>query len=695
MIKIENLTKIYKSKKGKLETTALSNINLNLDNKGLIFIVGKSGSGKTTLLNLIGGIDTPDYGKIIVNNKNINEFKNIEYDEYRNTYIGFIFQEFNLLEKYNIYENIEISLKLQGQTVNKDKILNLLQDFGLKGYENRKVSELSGGQKQRVAIIRAICKNPQIILADEPTGNLDSITSMQIFEILKSISREKLVLVVSHDLLSAKKYADRIIEIKNGKINFDSNLNDIKEENNIIKLKKSKLPLRYAFKMAFESLKYKPFKLISTILLTTISFIFMSVMLTFLLFNEEKLINNTIKDNNEYIYSINKTSYNNTLDEDTHNILEINNDDINNIQKLTNSKLNIAYKLYDNSKNLTFELGESDYTSSFFIDGNNYTSVFIDVKDDRIIDNNIIGKKINNSNEIIIHKYLADLIIKYGIKLYNEEIYYPKSYNEIVNSNEYIKLGENKVKIVGIIDDNDSLFKDIKDNIKDFETQELKNYYYDTYYYNGILIYTKNFIDNINLDKEIFNVYIYEDNINTLNRNLSKLDYLYTKKCNNKNNVHYTYSLKNNELNSKINNFININNTIKLLILVLSFIFILFSFILFSNFIYLSITYNKKEIGILRSLGSRNKDIIKIFTIESIMIGLISFAISFISWIFICNVLNSHLYNSLYYVFNPIVLNPLVQIIMFIYSISISLLVTSALISKISKINILDVILNK
>ena len=217
MIKFENISKKYKIKKGK-EILALDNISLNFPNKGLVFITGKSGSGKSTLLNLLGLLDKPSSGKLFINNKSVNKLKNKETDFYRNTYMGFVFQDYNLLDNLNVYKNIELAVDLQKKHITKDELNKTLDIVGLNGLGNRKVNELSGGQKQRVAIGRAIIKNPNIILADEPTGNLDIETSKQIFNILKQISKQKLVIVVTHNIDLARDYADRIIEIEEGKI---------------------------------------------------------------------------------------------------------------------------------------------------------------------------------------------------------------------------------------------------------------------------------------------------------------------------------------------------------------------------------------------------------------------------------------------------------------------------------------------
>lgn len=216
MIKVSNLTKVYKSKK-KDKCVALDNVSFTLDDKGFVFIIGKSGSGKTTLLGLIGGLDSITSGDVSVNGHSLSMYKNNDYVNYRNSMIGYIFQDFHLIDELTIFDNIAISLQLQ-DIEDRDKILKALKDVGLEGYENRYPKELSGGEKQRVAIARALVKDPSIILADEPTGNLDSKTTTQILDLLKELSKTRLVMIVSHNLNDARDYADRILELSYGKI---------------------------------------------------------------------------------------------------------------------------------------------------------------------------------------------------------------------------------------------------------------------------------------------------------------------------------------------------------------------------------------------------------------------------------------------------------------------------------------------
>lgn len=220
MIEAKNLKKVYKTKKG-VVVNALDNVSVKLPDTGMVFILGKSGSGKSTLLNVLGGLDSFDSGEIIIKGTSAKDFKQSHYDSYRNTYIGFIFQEYNVLEELTVGANVALAIELQGRKATDEEINSILKEVDLDGFGNRKPNELSGGQKQRVAIARALVKKPEIIMADEPTGALDSTTGKQVFDTLKKLSRDKLVLIVSHDREFSEQYADRIIELKDGIIISD------------------------------------------------------------------------------------------------------------------------------------------------------------------------------------------------------------------------------------------------------------------------------------------------------------------------------------------------------------------------------------------------------------------------------------------------------------------------------------------
>ncbi len=231
MLELIDVKKIYTTKAG--DVAAMDGVSLKFNDSGMIFINGKSGSGKTTLLNVVGGLDDFDSGEIIIDGKKFSAFQEAEYDSYRNTFVGFIFQEYNLLPDYTVEKNIMIANELQGKETSKEHVARLMEEFDIAGLQNRKISELSGGQKQRVAIVRSLVKDPKIIMADEPTGALDSVTGVQVIETLKKLSKDKLVIVVSHDLELAERFADRIIRIVDGKIVEDVTITDTEIKGNL------------------------------------------------------------------------------------------------------------------------------------------------------------------------------------------------------------------------------------------------------------------------------------------------------------------------------------------------------------------------------------------------------------------------------------------------------------------------------
>lgn len=236
MIEARNLKKVYAPKKG-VKVHALDDVSLKLPDTGMVFILGKSGSGKSTLLNVLGGLDSFDSGEIIIKGQSSKDFKQSHFDSYRNTYVGFIFQEYNILEEFTVGANIALAIELQGRKASNQEINDILKQVDLDGLGARKPNELSGGQKQRVAIARALVKKPEIIMADEPTGALDSNTGRQVFDTLKELSKSKLVLIVSHDREFSELYADRIIELADGKIisdvEYDKEASEAGEEPNL------------------------------------------------------------------------------------------------------------------------------------------------------------------------------------------------------------------------------------------------------------------------------------------------------------------------------------------------------------------------------------------------------------------------------------------------------------------------------
>lgn len=223
MLKLKNITKDYLS--GDTTVKALKGINIEFRESEFVSILGQSGCGKTTLLNIIGGLDRYTSGDLIINGKSTKEFKDRDWDAYRNYSVGFVFQSYNLISHQTVLSNVELALTLSGvsKEERKKRAIKALEQVGLKEQIHKKPNQLSGGQMQRVAIARALVNDPDIILADEPTGALDTQTSIQIMEILKEISKNKLIIMVTHNPELAKKYSSRVIKLLDGRVTDDSN----------------------------------------------------------------------------------------------------------------------------------------------------------------------------------------------------------------------------------------------------------------------------------------------------------------------------------------------------------------------------------------------------------------------------------------------------------------------------------------
>ena len=247
MLQLKNITKDYLS--GDQTVHALKGIDIEFRKSEFVSILGPSGCGKTTLLNIIGGLDRYTSGDLIINGKSTKEFKDRDWDAYRNYSVGFVFQSYNLIPHQTVLANVELALTLSGvgKKERKQKAIKALEDVGLKEQIHKKPNQLSGGQMQRVAIARALVNDPDIILADEPTGALDTETSVQIMEILKDISKDKLIVMVTHNPDLAEKYSSRVIKALDGKVISDSNpyTEDDKKNEGELKAKSGKTSMNF------------------------------------------------------------------------------------------------------------------------------------------------------------------------------------------------------------------------------------------------------------------------------------------------------------------------------------------------------------------------------------------------------------------------------------------------------------------
>ena len=267
MLVLKNIVKDYIT--GDTTLRAMNNISINFRENEFVSILGPSGCGKTTMLNIIGGLDHYTSGDLIINGKSTKNFKDEDWDTYRNHSIGFIFQSYNLIPHQTVLANVELALTLSGvgKTERRERAIKALEQVGLGDYINKKPNQMSGGQVQRVAIARALINNPDILLADEPTGALDSETSVQIMELLKEISKDKLIIMVTHNPELANEYSNRIIRFKDGKMIDDSNpyeptsadirMEKVKAEEEKKKGRKPSMSLKTAFGLSLRNLMTK------------------------------------------------------------------------------------------------------------------------------------------------------------------------------------------------------------------------------------------------------------------------------------------------------------------------------------------------------------------------------------------------------------------------------------------------------
>lgn len=496
MLKLENITKIYEEKNFK--QIALNDVTLAFRNNEFVSILGPSGSGKTTLLNIIGGLDKYTYGNLIIDGVSTRKYKERDWNNYRSKKVGFIFQSYNLINHQTVLSNVLLSLNIAGKPKKESIKLakKVLKDVGLENYIKKKPKELSGGQMQRVAIARALVTNPDIILCDEPTGALDSQTSIQIMELLKEISKEKLVIMVTHNVTLANKYSDRVIALNDGVITYDTS--PYKVENYSLKKIKTKRKTMNKFtslSLSFNNLLTKKSRTLLTSFAGSIGIIGIALVLS-LSKGTQKYINKIEKETfSKYPISIMESyiDYQNMFDKEKESCKNgsicsindlsnnvVNDNKINSISKFSN----ILKQNYENINNYTL-----DINYNYNINLNIY-------KDNKMIENSsLYFKEFFNNNSPLLKEYT----LIYG-KL-------PEKYNEIVIvTDENGKLPLSLMKSLFINEDID-LSKTINISYEKIIDSKFKLVSETSYYIyeNDTWQYIKNNRDKINdiLDKSI------------------------------------------------------------------------------------------------------------------------------------------------------------------------------------------------
>lgn len=673
MLTLKNIKKIYEQS----DEAVLDDINLTFNRDEFVSILGCSGAGKSTLLNIIGGLDCKTSGKLLINGKDIYKCNDSNLDYYRKNNVGFIFQNYNLIEHLTVYENVMLPLLLTNYKNKHKRVLKMLDKVGLKDKKDSKICDLSGGQKQRVAISRALINNPDIILADEPTGALDYKTGYEIMNLIKKLSKNKLVIMVTHNKVLAKKYSSRIIYLDKGRVISDTNPSKKKKIYFNMKYNGRNLSIKNALLYSIKTIKAKRKSFLLTSLASSIGLILVALIIS--------VSNGLKKEMNSYEKNVlssvpiiipsvktkisdkSKIPKNKLYSYDykeESKINPINDDFVKYINKMkTKLSCDINY-----SRNLKFNILTEDYNLLDNVEFSQMPSIKYIKKNYTLL----AGSYPKNKNELMlvadqknrIDKNILDAlkfngdvnvsdIFKKKMKLiFNDDFYIKKDNVYFINKNfENVYKEKNNValKIVGII----RLTKDEEESYKNDLANEKSS-----------LAYLSNLADDVidkNIKSDIISDINKNDNImvegiketkGVLKKKLGgdktpDLIYIYPKDYISKNLIiNYINKYNKNKKESKKITYINYSketiDASKQMINIISMVLILFSSIslictsiMIGIITYISVNNRTKEIGILRSIGASKKEVAMIFLSEVLITG----ASSGVIGIFISNIL--------------------------------------------------------
>ena len=711
MLQLKEIKKSYKT--GDFIQHALKGINVQFRENEFVAILGPSGSGKTTMLNIIGGLDRYDSGDLIINGKSTKEFKDQDWDAYRNNFIGFVFQSYNLINHISVLENVEMGMTLSGlnSKKRKKKALELLDKVGLKDHAHKKPNQLSGGQMQRVAIARALANNPKIIMADEPTGALDTKTSIQIMNLIKEIAKDRLVIMVTHNPELANNYASRIIEFKDGNLVSDSN--PIKEDEvikNDIKIKRTSMNFLTALNLSFNNIITKWGRTLITAFASSIGIIGIALILSlsngFDIQIDEFEANtlsslpigitpqvanvessriesnkNSKKEDKEkgkypdidymipYDASVNLKTHINKIDKEYIDYIENIDQDLvsaisyyrmTNInlladvngkkQSISSSSINMSALPKNLGKN-TYIKDNYDLLSGKFSENKNEVVLVLDSKnriDTTLLDALGIDSKVKkvSYNELIGKEFKIVKNNDYYINLGNDTYIPNQNYEELYNNENNIT-----IKIVGIIrgKKGNKLANIMTVMAENMGMNLVSNIGYEDELISEIVANNENSdivksqinndnncvfmggapFEKINLTKEMaltmlgandlpMMVNIFTKDFDTKNDILNYLDEYNNGKDEENQVIYMDYAANVSDLTS------NIMNAVTYVLIAFSAISLIVSSIMIGIITYISVLERTKEIGILRALGARKKDVTRVFNAETFIIGLTS-----------------------------------------------------------------------
>lgn len=673
MLTLKNIKKIYEQG----DEAVLDDINLTFNKNEFVSILGCSGAGKSTLLNIIGGLDDKTSGKLLINGKDIYKRDDLNLDYYRKNNVGFIFQNYNLIEHLTVYENVMLPLLLTNSKNKHKRVLKILDKTGLKGKKNSKICDLSGGQKQRVAISRALINNPDIILADEPTGALDYKTGYEIMNLIKKLSKNKLVIMVTHNKVLAKKYSSRIIYLDKGRVISDTNPSKEKNEYFSTKFKSGNLSIKNALLYSIKTIKAKRKSFLLTSLSSSIGLILVALIISVSnglkkemnLYEKNVLsslpivipsVKTKISDkskipkNKLYSYDYKEENSINPINDDfVEYINKMKTKDLCDIKYDRNLKFNVlteGYNLLDNVEFIqmpSIKYIKKNYTLLAGSYPKNKNELMLVADQKNRIDKNILDAlKFNGDVNV------SDIFKKNMKLIFNDDFYIKKDNVYFINKNfENVYKEKNNValKIVGII----RLNKDEEESYKNDLTNEKSS-----------LAYLSNLADDVidkNINSDIISDINKNDNIMVEGINMAEgvlkkklggdktpdLIYIYPKNYTSKNLIiNYINKYNKNKKESKKVTYINYSketidaskqmiNTISVVLILFSSISLICSSIMIGIITYISVNNRAREIGILRSVGASKKEVAMIFLSEVLITG----ASSGVIGIFISNIL--------------------------------------------------------
>lgn len=697
MLTLKKINKSYKT--GAFIQHALKGINLEFRENEFVAILGASGSGKTTLLNIIGGLDRYDAGDLIINGKSTKLFKNKDWDSYRNNCIGFIFQSYNLISHISVLNNVEMGMTLSGisKRQRRKKAIEVLEKVGLKEHIHKKPNQLSGGQMQRVAIARALANDPDVILADEPTGALDSETSIQIMDLIKEIAKDKLVIMVTHNPELANNYATRIVKLKDGELIDDSNPVKEKEQHTDFHIRKTAMSFLTALKLSFTNIMTKKGRTLLTALASGIGIIGIALVLALSngfnievdKFEQEALSNLPIIISEQSMQLDEETMLKMQLEMQVDNKKEYPKDQYiyphKNMQEQLLHKNVITQEFIDYVEKISpDDVSGISYTRATAINAlvklENGVSIFksdyltvlpksLDDNQNDVLEDNydvLKGQMPTNQNEIVIaidskNRLDEEMLKAFGIDTSKEKISFDdllgKQIKVVFNNDWYRQMGEYftlNTDFQQLYDNENNITLTIVGIIRGKEDKQLLRT-------NTFIGYTEQLVTtlvNKNSQSDIvklqqvkdYNVLTGDVFSNTDEGKQNKemiLSYLgadsvpmyisiYPRDFDSKDNL-LSYLDKYNEGKTDEEKIVyndmadllsslsgSIMDAITIVLIAFSSISLVVSSIMIGIITYISVLERTKEIGVLRALGARKKDITRVFNAETVIIGLCS-----------------------------------------------------------------------